>query len=66
MLALLDEIIKARKDKALKYEDYLKQIAALAQRVAVGQAEELPEKLNTPGKRALYNNSVTMRRWPED
>jgi type I restriction enzyme R subunit len=56
MSALLDEIIKARKDKALKYEDYLKQIAALAQRVAVGQAEEMPEKLNTPGKRALYNN----------
>jgi type I restriction enzyme R subunit len=56
MSALLDEIIKARKDKALAYEDYLNQIAALAQRVAVGQAEEMPEKLNTPGKRALYNN----------
>jgi len=56
MSALLDEIIKARKEKALNYEDYLKQIAALAQRVAVGQADELPEKLNTPGKRALYNN----------
>ncbi len=56
MSALLDEIIKARKDKALKYEDYLKQIAALAKRVEVGQAEETPEKLNTPGKRALYNN----------
>jgi type I restriction enzyme R subunit len=56
MSALLDEIIKARKDKALKYEDYLKQIAALAKRVEIGQAEETPEKLNTPGKRALYNN----------
>lgn len=56
MSALLEEIIKARKDNALKYEDYLKQIAALAKRVEVGQAEELPEKLNTSGKRALYNN----------
>ena len=56
MSALLDEIIKARKDKALKYEDYLTQIAALAKRVEVGQAEEMPEMLNTPGKRALYNN----------
>jgi len=56
MSALLDEIIKARKDKALKYEDYLQQIAALAKRVEVGQADEMPEKLNTPGKRALYNN----------
>ena len=45
MSALLDEIIKARKDKALKYEDYLKQIAALAKRVEVGQAEEIAGKV---------------------
>ena len=56
MSALLDEIITARKAKALEYEDYLKRIADLAKRVAAGQAEEMPEKLNTPGKRALYNN----------
>jgi len=56
MSELLDEIIAARKAKAIEYEEYLKRIAELAKRVGAGQAEETPEKLNTPGKRALYNN----------
>jgi type I restriction enzyme R subunit len=53
---LLDEIIAARKAKAIEYETYLKQIAELAARVHAGQAEDTPETLNTPGRRALYNN----------
>jgi type I restriction enzyme R subunit len=56
MSALLDEIIAARKAKAVEYEEYLRRIAELVKRVESGQAEETPEKLNTPGKRALYNN----------
>jgi type I restriction enzyme R subunit len=56
MSALLDEIIKFRKEQADKYEEYLKQIAELAKRVEAGQAEDTPEQLNTPGRRALYNN----------
>ena len=56
MSALLDEIIAARKAKAIEYEEYLKRIAELAKRVEAGQAEDTPETLNTPGKRALYNN----------
>ncbi len=56
MSALLDEIIAARKAKAIEYEEYLKRIAELAKKVEAGQAEETPEKLDTPGKRALYNN----------
>jgi type I restriction enzyme R subunit len=56
MSALLDEIIAARKAKAIEYEEYLKRIAELARRVEAGQAEETPEGLNTPGRRALYNN----------
>ena len=43
-------------ERSPKCGSWVKQIAALAKRVAVGQAEEMPEKLNTPGKRALYNN----------
>jgi type I restriction enzyme, R subunit len=54
--ALLDEIIATRKTKAIAYEEYLKRIAELAKRVEAGQAEETPKALNTPGKRALYNN----------
>ena len=56
MSALLDEIIAARKAKAIEYEDYLNRIAELAKRVEAGQADDTPEGLNTPGKRALYNN----------
>ncbi|MGH9842787.1 MAG: type I restriction endonuclease subunit R, partial [Blastocatellia bacterium] len=56
MSALLDEIIAARKAKAIEYEEYLKRIAELAKKVEAGQAEETPESLNTPGRRALYNN----------
>ena len=56
MSALLDEIIKFRKEKAEKYEEYLKQIAELAKKVEAGQAADTPQTLNTPGRRALYNN----------
>jgi type I restriction enzyme R subunit len=56
MSALLDEIIAARKANAINYEQYLKRIAELAKKVEAGQAEDTPETLDTPGKRALYNN----------
>lgn len=54
--ALLDEIIKTRKAKALDYEAYLKRIAEIAAKAVSGGAEDAPPQLNTPGKRALYNN----------
>jgi type I restriction enzyme R subunit len=56
MSALLDEIIAMRKAKAIEYEEYLQRIAELAKKVEVGQAEDTPEAVNTPGRRALYNN----------
>jgi type I restriction enzyme R subunit len=56
MSTLLDEIIAARKAKAIEYEEYLKRIAELAKRVEAGHGDETPEALNTPGRRALYNN----------
>src|SRR5271163_2381872 len=56
MSKLLDEIIAARKAKAIEYEEYLKRIAELAKKVNAGHSEETPEKLDSPGKRALYNN----------
>ncbi|HEU5415536.1 MAG TPA: HsdR family type I site-specific deoxyribonuclease, partial [Candidatus Angelobacter sp.] len=56
MSMLLDEIIAARKANAIEYEEYLKRIAELAKKVEAGQAEETPQSLNTPAKRALYNN----------
>ncbi len=57
MSALLDEIIKFRKEQADKYEEYLKRIAELAQRVEAGHSEDTPEQLkHSPALRALYNN----------
>lgn len=56
MSAQLQEIIALRKAKAIEYEEYLKRIAELAQRVAAGQPPDTPAALDTPGKRALYNN----------
>ncbi|MDP1771594.1 MAG: HsdR family type I site-specific deoxyribonuclease [Methylobacter sp.] len=56
MSALLDEIIATRKAKAIEYEEYLKRIAELAKTVEGGRAEDAPEQLNTPGRRALYDN----------
>ena len=53
---LLNEIIKYRREKAIQYEEYLKRIDDLVKRLEAGTAEETPEKLDTPGKRALYNN----------
>ncbi|MFZ2956256.1 MAG: restriction endonuclease subunit R, partial [Candidatus Ozemobacteraceae bacterium] len=57
MSALLEEIISARKSKAIEYEEYLRRIADLAQKVQAGQAEDTPDQLkNSPALRALYNN----------
>jgi type I restriction enzyme, R subunit len=56
MSALLAEIISARKAKAIAYEEYLKRIAELVKRAEAGHAEDTPKALDTPGKRALYNN----------
>src|SRR5438105_9784580 len=57
MSALLDEIIAARKAKAIEYEEYLKRIAEIAKRVETGHADDIPDQLKkSPGLRALYNN----------
>ncbi len=57
MSKLLDEIIAARKAKAIEYEEYLKRIAELARMVGVGISDDTPERLkNSPALRALYNN----------
>ncbi len=56
MSTLLDELIASRHQQAIDYEAYLMRIAELASRVESGRAEETPAQLDTPGRRALYNN----------
>lgn len=56
MSALLDEVIKFRKERANNYEAYLQRIAELAKLVNAGQSAATPAELDTPGTRALWNN----------
>ncbi|HAT8315142.1 TPA: type I restriction endonuclease subunit R [Legionella pneumophila] len=56
MSRLLDELIKRRREQAIAYAEYLKEIADLANQVTTGQTENTPDTMDTPAKRALYNN----------
>ena len=56
MSKLLAEIIKARKENAINYQEYLERIAELAKKVNDGKSDETPEGLVTVAQRALYNN----------
>jgi type I restriction enzyme, R subunit len=56
MSVLLKEILSDLKAQRIDYAEFLKRIAELAKQVQTGKAADTPEKLNTPGKRALYNN----------
>ena len=56
MSALLTEILDALRQKQIEYEEFLRRMTALATQVQAGMAKNTPVGLNTPGKRALYNN----------
>ena len=56
MSKLLAEIIQARKEKALAYEEYLRQIAELMKKVRESDDGERPPTIRSEGQRALYNN----------
>ena len=56
MSALLDEIVRLRKQKAIEYEEYLKRFEAVVNAVQTGRGADTPTQLDTPEKLALYNN----------
>lgn len=57
MSILLDELIKDRKSRAIAYEEYLKKVIDLAKQAKEPQnTSSYPSSLNTPAKRALYDN----------
>jgi type I restriction enzyme R subunit len=56
MSALLNEVLADLKAMRIDYEEFLKRMAQLAKQVQAGKADDVPRKLDTPGKRALYNN----------
>jgi len=56
MSELLNEIIKERKAGAVSYEEYLKKIAELANRVSNPIRDDMPTEITTRAQQALYNN----------
>jgi type I restriction enzyme R subunit len=56
MSALLDEIIRLRKERAVEYEEYLARIAEVVRKVSSGKADDTPKELKSAGQLALYSN----------
>jgi type I restriction enzyme R subunit len=56
MSELLDALIEQRKQGALDYQKYLEKIVDLAKKVKNPAGESYPKALNTPARRALYDN----------
>lgn len=56
MSTLLNAVIKERKDNAISYEEFLKKIADLANKVQTGTTGTTPDAVKTAAQRALYNN----------
>ncbi len=57
MSAVLDALIKQRKEEAIEYEAYLKKVIELAERVKRGEGGgSYPATIKTPALRAIYDN----------
>lgn len=57
MSILLDELIDARRKKAINYQEYLKRIVELTKLVRGDESESsYPKTINTKAKKALYDN----------
>ena len=56
MSDLLDALIKQRREGVLEYKAYLEEIAALARKVKHPDPGPYPPAIDTPAKKALFNN----------
>ena len=56
MAALLNDVLADLRANRITYEEFLQKIGNLAMQVQSGKAETTPAALDTPGKRALFNN----------
>jgi len=57
MSELLDALIEQRRREAMDYQEYLRKIVELTKKVKSPEVGgEYPVTMNTPGKRALYDN----------
>ncbi len=56
MSELLDALIEQRRQEALDYEAYLKRIIELTKKVKQPEDQRYPAPINSPARRALYDN----------
>ena len=57
MSAVLDALIKRRREEAIEYEDYLKKVIELAEQVKRGEGGgSYPARIKTRALRAIYDN----------
>jgi len=56
MSELLTDLIRQRRDDAIAYAEYLERIAALVKDVKAGHGRQYPASMDTPGKKALFDN----------
>lgn len=56
MSVLLNEILADLRARRKEYAESLRRLVELADRVQLGKAEDTPPSLDTPGRRALFNN----------
>ena len=56
MSAVLEALIKQRKEEAIEYEEYLKKVIELAEKVKRGEGSSYPAAITTPALRAIYDN----------
>jgi type I restriction enzyme, R subunit len=56
MSKILEELIQSRKAAQLEYQKYLERIVDLTKQIEKPSTELFPASIDTPAKRALYNN----------
>lgn len=56
MSELLDTLIQQRKAQALEYQEYLARVVELSRQVDDPARSQYPQSLDSPAKRALYDN----------
>jgi type I restriction enzyme R subunit len=56
MSELLTDLVRKRRDDAIAYAEYLERIAELVRSVKAGHGGGYPPSINSPGKKALYDN----------
>ena len=55
MSKLLDDLVRQRKQEAIDYEDFLRELSALSKRVTEPAAERYPRQISTAPLRAFYD-----------